>query len=384
MNKKQFKSVFLILVLIIVGLIILSLGLFNMNGKLKLQIYNLNSEMELLNKNITSAIKEISKKNNEISKNNEEISKNIDMLKSQDEEINNLNKEKEMISLKVESIKEEIDDFKYEIDNANSWFKSNSNIANYDVYKSVKSYILKCLTTDSDSNCILKVGCLSWVHSILKEFEYKNDITTSEAEDKLQSLEDFYNNGGGDCEDYSLVVNAEINYLRDYCSEHNRGNLTFEAIKEGKGNYYFTKKETWYYPNSAPFFIPNNYVFSYVVCGNFPAELDPNSELSGEIVGHCVIAFTDKEIINSEDVHSSLVNAILIEPQSGFISYDLRNDNTMYISKNGKSSQGKSYYIYSVITYDDYYLFDDFDTYSWRGYKDFSKEAEELKNKFSI
>lgn len=358
------KLIFLFLSLIIIGLVILSINSIHTNKKLEFEISNLNSEIRSLDQNLSLA--------------NREISKNKKILESKDKEINSLNEEKEKINLKIKSVQDEIDSFKSEIDTANSWFKSNSNIANYGVYKSIMAYLPICLTTDTESNCKLRVGCINLVHKEVKEFGYKVDSMTTGVIDKLQSLLEFHANGGGDCEDYSLVVNAEINYLRGYCRERNRGDLTFEAIREGNGNYYLNKQETWYYPGAAPFFIPNDYRFSYVVCGNFPAELDPNSRLSEGVTGHCVIAFTDKEIVSSEDVHNSLVNAILVEPQTGFISYDLRDDDTMHIPINRKPLQYWDYLIYVVITYDDYYLFDNH-VLHWRGYKDFLKEAEELK-----
>ena len=235
--------------------------------------------------------------------------------------------------------------------------------------------------------CNIKLSCFPFVFNNIYKFEYKNDSKITDKEDKLQSLDKFYYNKGGDCEDYSLAVIGSLNYITNYCKEKKENiNFKVEAITEGSYNYDIDFVGDWYYENTLKYDIPENYNYYYIVCGNFPSDSVINNYEESNIVGHCAIAFTDTKIYSSNDVYKSLKKSIIIEPQDGSLLYDNSYErNKKIIILNKKEDISNDYYIYFVITEKDFYTFYTYadETAEWVGYENFIDSVEDMKNELN-
>jgi len=279
----------------------------------------------------------------------------------------------EEINRNISSAIDRLEAFKQDVADTTKWFKDNSNIAGvkeYDIDRSV--FEERCLIFDKQT-CRIKLGCPGLVFETVNYFSYKPDKETSNKTDYMQDLGSFYRNMGGDCEDYSIAVSASLNYIQDYCAKYGATNFNFEAIVKGTGTTYFIDKtESWYYKDASKYDIPQDYVHHYVVCGDFPFGVDPNIKDGQNYSGHCVLAFTNIPVTGSASIRDSLKDSILVEPQNGFLVYDLRYDDSVIVPYNGYAYYDMRNLIYSVITDNDYYIFKRYgnDAY-WVGYKDF-------------
>jgi len=263
--------------------------------------------------------------------------------------------------------------FKQDVIDTTKWFKDNSNIAGlkeYDIDRSV--FEERCLIIDKQT-CKIKLGCPSLVFETVNYFSYKIDNETSKKTDYMQDLSSFYRNKGGDCEDYSIAVSASLNYIQDYCAKYGAPNFLFEAITKNIGTtYYIDKTESWFYKDASRYEIPSDYTYHYIVCGDFPSGVDPNIKDGQNYSGHCILAFTNIPITGSANIRDSLKDSILVEPQSGFLVYDLRFEDSMIVPYDGYTYYDMRNLIYSVITDNDYYIFKRYGNEAyWTGYKDF-------------
>ena len=214
-----------------------------------------------------------------------------------------------------------------------------------------------CVNFDEDI-CEIKLSCLNYVNNEENEFSYQKD-----EKDHLLGLEEIYKQKGGDCEDYSTLAMAELNYLIDYCDDNKMNETLYIAFKDKDNKKHYVEFSENYYIEDA-----QDYEFYlkdyYVVCGNFI-----------DVGGHCLLGFSDIPI--NVDVYRSLKNAILIEPQTGEIKYDLRRDTVIKVPK---KDYIEDFYIYLVYDNEDMYLFNLFgDEYKWMSYSNFATEVEDLK-----
>lgn len=288
----------------------------------------------------------------------------------------------ERMTSTVSTTQEELQSFKTEIEESMEWFKVNSNISDIYEYKGIRSMIRgKCVDFDGD-RCRVKLACFPLVHGIIKRFTYREDEKVFAKEDKLQSLTEFVQNKGGDCEDYSLVVSAELNYVHDYCNGVGAEYIEYEvADYEMGGEYLVDFGGEWYLYGFGRYLLPKDYSYHYIVCGNFPSELDPNYVGEEEYAGHCAIAFTDRYLDASDNVYDVLKNSIIVEPQSGMLIDDLRSPWYLSVPKNGMQSVYFSPDIYMVISENDLYIYRDIEGLSfWQGYADFIPKIEEMES----
>jgi Skp family chaperone for outer membrane proteins len=340
-----------ILLLFLASSLIFSYGLFNQN-----KIINKNFDLCVMNYN--DAISKLTNANNKINQQQQNITQ-------QEKTISELNNEVSKIDEKIEEVKIEINNFQESVDDSTSWFNENSNIKNFKEFDNLYSQLKKCVRA-TDNICKMKLACFDLINEKYKTLEYVYDDYTSGVKDKLQSLIEFYDNGRGDCEDFSLLVFAEINAMKEFCSEKNTNSFEIEFADYSAGSKYFIDfSEEWYYNNAKKYTIPNDYEYPYIVCGNYPSLSE-----SEKISGHCAVALTNKKINSSNDIYDSLKDSIIFEPQTGFLIFDLRTDNTMTILKNGNNIPSSNIYIWSVISEKDYYLFDRTQK-KWSGYEDF-------------
>lgn len=182
-NDMKETSMVILIVILFAGLI----GLSIFTAILNLQIQNQNNNIEV----IGSATEQINTLILENQKNAETI---LNLTKS----IKELTAAQNSISSNIEIIKTELND-------SVDWFVTNSKVTD----PRITAKIEKCL-----SACTISLDCIATVNQKDLGIEFISDA----GDEQLLSLDAFYNNGGGDCEDYALFYKAEYNYLREKAS----------------------------------------------------------------------------------------------------------------------------------------------------------------------
>ncbi len=328
-------------------------------------VYSLNSENVRLEKEYD----EYKKQSN----------KNIEKLES---DLNSLEKEKNEIeesyqnlNLEVDEVIKKIEDYENELNESIKWFKDNSILKNESIQKKTTFFLDNVCFKKIDGKCHIKTGCFFLTNLKQLGYTYKNDTDTSESYDKLQSLNEFINNSGGDCEDYALFFKAEYNYILEKCKGIEPSNITIESWVEDEDSYdrYWLNFVTdWYIRGAEAFYLKDGYINPVVICGDI---YDFNSD---KVWGHCILAFTKNKIKSKEDLNE-LNKAPVIEPQNG-IYMGLINDyssNIFLINRNNYNVNFNSR-IYIVITDEDYFLFS-FDKGEWMSYSIFLNDLNDKK-----
>lgn len=291
--------------------------------------------------------------------------------------IGQLSETNQGLQKEIEQTISEIEKYQKEIQESIKWFKDNSILEEESGKYGIISYLKNnCFKKEGDI-CKIKTGCLYLTNSEKIGVEYKQDIDVFGKEDKLQSLDDFLENGGGDCEDYSLFYKAEWNLILDYCKDIEQENIKVESWdvdKFAQSKYFLDFDEEWYFEGVSKVNLKKGYIYPNVVCGNI---YNLNTKT---INGHCVIAFTKKKIITKKDL-IELNLAPLVEPQDG--SYmGLINDNYSGIYLLEEADNCRRFipdsYIFSIITDNDYFLFS-FDNCEWISYSIFDEELSNQK-----
>lgn len=356
-EKYTYLSVIAILAII---LLVFFISSHNTKQDLKEKIASLNTNLKQKDASIANLSAELDilkKKAGALSSQNSQLSaENAELLK----EFNNLLAE-------VEKTRNALDDFDRKIKSSLEWFNLNTNLDNLNDYSVVeKDLRTSCLKIDDEKKCWIRTSCLNYVNNE-SGFSYQYDNMTRSKEDSLQGLQEIYNNKGGDCEDFSLLAMAELNYLNSYCADKRGEETTYVAFTEAEGKKHFVEFTDQYYIKDAEdyTFYLKNY---YVACGNFPKN-------RWELYGHCLLAFSDIPL--NESVYDSLSNALLIEPQTGEIVFDLRRQSDIQVPKN---SHVEGSFISLVFDSRDMYIFNVFDgKYRWKSYSMFSQDVTDLK-----
>lgn len=311
-----------------------------------------------------------------------------------DKQKNDLLERYDSLKKEADETLKKIDEYLVSMSDSMKWFTNNSILDNSSNQKRMSSLLVSnCLKKNFD-NCEIKTACLRLVGS--KEFgtfsfSYKLDEITSSKTDYLQSLTQFFENKGGDCEDFSLLFKAQMNYLINYCGKEK---ITIEAYTTTKNEneYFVNYNNNWFLSKAKPKKISSENIYPTIVCGNM---YDLRSE---QINGHCVIAFTSKKIISSVDL-SPLVGAELVEPQSGEYlgkiidssnqnavvddSVNQNYSNIFLISKENYSFViSNPSYIHTIITDNDLYHFS-FSSKEWQSFELFNKILTQQKTSLS-
>ncbi|MCX6804264.1 MAG: hypothetical protein NTY48_06915 [Candidatus Diapherotrites archaeon] len=303
-HKKSSLSKKLFLCIIVFLLIIMLVELW--------VLFEQDSALKLLDKKYSSSLIKIDSLNTEIDSLNKSNASLLSELNSLNTDYSDLSKANSSLSTSYSSLKSEavatldkIDKYENEIQGALDWFKTNSIL----VSGSGADVDLRanCLKINSDS-CEVNLGCFHLVNSEFLSLQYKSDLMTSNSVDKLQSLDGFLRNSGGDCEDFALFYKAEFNSIAKKCVGKK---ISLFAWVDSKGYIFWANySSSWYLNDAKQKFLSSENLFPVIVCGSM---FDLRS---GSVNGHCVVAFSPSKISSAEDI-AWLNSAELIEPQNG-------------------------------------------------------------------
>lgn len=298
-------------------------------------------------KQLNSTIKNLKKENSQLRLNLSKLNQSYNTLEeryiSLNETYHELGDEHVSQQKELDEAFSKIRTYRHELNNSMKWFRANSVIKKTDFRPLARELEKRCL-----KDCKIKLGCIYLVND-QEGYEYKSDELTKNATDKLQSLEEFKQNKGGDCEDYGLFFKAELNYLMSKCE-----NPKLETFREGSGKYYLDKEKEWHINNVEGMKL--DATKPVVVCGSM---LEPDTEY-----GHCVLAFTEKEIENTDDF-KALDEAVMVEPQDGSFYGELQSE-----------SLGPG--IQVIITDNDLFLYSTIEN-EWLSYGIFESRLSELE-----
>ncbi len=267
---------------------------------------------------------------------------------------------------KIDLLSGQMTEFEQQISDSLKWYKSNAVLSDSDGQKRVKNKLdFYCLKED-DSSCEVKLGCFWLVNQEFLGLRYKYDILSVDKWDKILSIKEFLDNGGGDCEDYALFFKAQLNYILDRCENKD---ITLQGWwYSDKEKYWADYQEHWYIPN-ADVREESNYIYPNIICGKV---YDYRSD---DYAGHCVIALTKSRIKDGSDL-GLLMHSKIIEPQDGEYLGDV---NKQYLFMPEYNGYAENLSISMVITDNDLYLFD-FDNEKWLSYALFRDEINDIVN----
>lgn len=332
-----------------------------------------------------------------------ELKKQLDALK---EENSLLSKELEDVKLgksrletdysglqnQSTNLAKELDDFNNRLDQALMWYKSNAKLNSSEEENNTKFYLRKHCVEVQSNQCRIQLACLWNTNAERMTLLYKTDDVNWNVEDKILSLVDFLGNRGGDCEDFSLFFKAEINYLKDMCEGKPVVLEAWKVPDDGPRQahqrheivYYLSLGETRWYIKDVDVFDIEGFEYANIVCGIM-------SDLKSEdLGGHCMIAFTQKEIVSNEDL-AALDGAYIIEPQDGSFAGNLNSPNSqIYMIDRTTYDAWEEYwntndtdmelfqYVDMVITDSDVHMYNN-NSDSWDSYAQYQKRLNEEK-----
>lgn len=295
--------VFAFILLIIVISIATTITFFMENDTLKGKVSGLESELNVTEHELVGlndSYHNLQSSFRKLKKNHTWLQKRYKNLTTKNEELVN----------QVESSLSKMKYFNEEIDDAISWFSENSDLDNAGLKDSQKDMLPRKCFSIEDDQCTIRSGCSSLFIDEYLDMHYREDFDAHWDKDKLLSLEEFYENSGGDCEDYSLFVKAIFNSFLEECNTQDK-TVTVKSFSfsQGDDDYFLDKGDKWYYPDVTLLEF-TDYVYPVVVCGSL---MDPNA---GERSGHCVNALTKNPVHTLKDL-DEFEDAILFESQTG-------------------------------------------------------------------
>jgi len=277
---------------------------------------------------------------------------------------------------KMDEVSAKIDSYKNEINQSLSWFHSNGNLEGGRV-SFLKSPLANHCFQVNEGTCTIRLPCLPFISEDQAGVTYISDYTTSGKADELQSLEQVLKNGGGDCEDLSMLFAAQLRYLLEECGKQG-ATVSLDAMKaDAYREYLIAYGWDWVYKgfSSRPV---GFYSHVYVVCGLLPENYE-TYQAGRQASGHCVAALANQAINSASDIYPVLSSSILVEPQSGVYLANLAARPVLVLpQENATVLDNMSAYVSIVITDSDLYSYDS-GTKSWDYNQLFLNELDTLQ-----
>ncbi|MBT4824794.1 hypothetical protein HN695_04005 [Candidatus Woesearchaeota archaeon] len=373
-NHKKNSLIGIVIILILIA------GFFGVNFFLaKKVVSDLSEELTTFKYETEIEINELTAQISEADTEKTLLNENLGELETEHQELEGSYKEleekqKELADATKKTL-QKVKSYETEMQESMSWFKSNS-IINDELprAKDIKYYLREnnCYKMGTQT-CHIKTGCFFFINAERLGIHYLYDQVTSGAVDKLQPIDTFIDNKGGDCEDYSLFYKAEFNYVLNQCLEEGADNIILEgwgASDDPEEWYWVEFSKTWYIAGGTDKYLPEGYIYPNIVCGNM------YDFVNNVYQGHCIIAFTKNKIKSVADM-DELDMAPMIEPQNGLYMGRINDGQGIYLINKDNFGKVPSI-IYEVITDEDLYLYSQ-DYQEWLSYSLFSEELAEQK-----
>ncbi len=369
---KKMMPVFLSISIIL--LLIVSAGLtflFLENNSLKEEIIqsqeqhenqekSLRQEISILKSNITQKDAELSSLRLNLSEREIELTSLYKNLSETEKKLNETEAELQSKQTTLEEYTEEFNELSSDIENIESslndslqWLSENSKMSAESEYF-ISYSNRKCMEDDE-----LNLACIPLFMDRHIGFTY-----IDEPNDKLNSIDEMIEKGGGDCEDYSIFLKALLN---DY--EDNPDLIGWKPEPGSTFIVHTTSEKEWYYDDSTSVDLGrledyHPVVFCYVT-----------SYTISRLEGHCIVALPEDEIATKEDI-SLLEGAKTFEPQTGEYTGRIGADfNLCYDNENCGYYPGDS-----IIIISDSDLFQFIDG-QWKGLAEYQGKADELRDR---
>jgi hypothetical protein len=272
------------------------------------------------------------------------ILKNLDELSN---DYSSLEGNYSLMNERFFELNESFNDFeellKFQLD----FFKANGNIANIFEYSSIRRDLGKCYKPLGSDSYEINLACISFVLSNDAGLSYKND-----SKNELLGIADFYNNGGGDCEDWAMAFAASFNYLKSLIPQGSGVLLkAYHYSCPNPSKFFLTNDNDWYL-NACPVSFAN-YSYAQSFCG----------ARESDDFGHCWVIFTKEHINSSESINEAIMSSAIVEPQNGAYEFSYMQ------------ALMAGYEFYVMITDNDLFMKKNiFDESSWKGYSDYYNE----------
>ncbi|OIP98265.1 hypothetical protein AUK40_01815 [Candidatus Wirthbacteria bacterium CG2_30_54_11] len=374
----------------LIGVTWLYVNVTQINRQLRSDIAGLEDQNSWLETDIESLGVTLRERQSRIQDLSEQLGITVEKVSELETTNSTLDQQNETLTEKMQSLKSEIDDtlsslhgFENQISDSLAWFQANSSIEQLPEYADIRtSLVNNCLKIDSGT-CEVRLSCLNYINEHESGLSYQSDYATTGKEDQIQSLPALLEHKGGDCEDFTQLAFAELNYLNAYCSAQGAPTVRYTAFEDAAGGkHYVENSETYYISDTRDIQVDPAARYFYPVCGSFPVGWDEPSLTSGTSYGHCLLGFSDRTVNASGDAPLFLQQAILIEPQSGKLVTDLRSSGIFSVPVTELSPN--PYTLTMVITEHDLYSFNALkDRYQWRGYDDFASAVGDLSQRIS-
>ncbi len=232
------------------------------------------------------------------------------------------------VAKEFNELRQELSDFNQTIEEQISFFRNQSTLPPEPQFTAIIKDLRDCYYYDTAKGReVIMLQCISFVDYHYNGLEYIPDYD----KDYLYSIDEFFDRGGGDCEDWAFFFAAEYRYIVD---KFPNSELLLEALAEGKDENCLNKQCDWVRLDTRQVRWVNKPNI-YVVCG------------SQGWSGHCMVGFTNYSLDSSVDIHSMLESSYFVEPQDGrwLGSYEDMIDN--------------DWDFYAVVFTDDYALYRD-------------------------
>ena len=363
MKDKYIWIVIVFFTVIFSTILFLYFRLENVNNDLEYKIATLSNSTSEGETNLNLSINNLSKYFSEMSNSQDELTSSVKLLK---ENISILDSNYLVLNSDFEGFKEKYINLSVAYDKKSEAYNSlESDLLDLD--SKIKEKMI-WFTENNELNPAVRLEMSSTIRDV-KEYCVKGDdvnlpcltiflnddnyLYKSDNGDEIKSVNEFANEKGGDCEDWTVFIKAFLN-------EYKGRNLLIAEYSSGdKFDVYNDEINYWYYNDMKELSIPTDNENYFGVC------------YSTSSYGHCVLSLSQSNFIEDGD--------IVFEPQDGFyIGTVVKEDSKFYFN------DGRNIYpLWIVITSNDIYVWDDGKN-DWIYYKELdNKISEILENKSS-
>ncbi len=291
-----------------------------------------------------------------------------------------LNQQNATLSKDIQSTFSTLDQYQNQISDALKWFQNNATTAGKPTFTKLNQSITVNCVQVQGNDCAIKLECLTYQNQ-QAGFIYKTDQANLNRTDQLQDIAAFLQRKAGDCEDFSLLFNAELNNAENYCRQHKATNISYEALQKHPGtDTPVTFAGDVVSPNTQSVAMDTAIGYHAVVCGTLPGDLVDAKAKATNLVGHCLMGFSSTPLTNSANIVTFLQHSYLMEPQTGEDKGKLSDLSSIQIPDSALPDHKAL--IYMVIGTKDLFMFDNFySQYRWFGYQDFLDKITGLETK---